>query len=412
MPKQKGFAPILILIIVVIIAVIGWIVYRYSQESSERKNFPSYFKNGGNGSDLSSQLSGGRCQGQGTKQFGSPPMNMADIGSIIPLGLMVDAHVTPIDHIYFNPKNFNGPRDEYPVLAIADGTIVDIQHRTSDMANAHHGQPTNEYRIVVEYTCSFYSYYDLITSLSADIVSKVGNIDQQNSSLRVSIKEGQEIGRIGGQTLDFAVWNNDITLTGFIIPEHYKGEPWKIHTDDPFKYFKEPIRGQLLALDQRTAEPRQGKIDYDIDGKLIGTWFKEGSGGYDYAKNHRDSFWTSQLSIVYDHLDPTQIRFSIGDYNGKPLQFGIKGNFPDPATIDKSSGLVKYELVSYEYFGPDGTRWYNTPVKNIQSKNQTQVAGVVLVQMLEDRKLKFEVFSGKSIPEVNNFDNNAQVYER
>lgn len=273
------------------------------------------------------QLSRGKCQGTGTKEFGSPPMN-----------------------------------------------IVDIQHRTSFVGAAHAGQYTNEYRVVVEYTCSFYSYYDLITSLSADILSKAGNIDDRQDrqgSMRIPIKEGQVIGRIGGQTLDFAVWNNDVTL-------------------------------------QRT-----GKIDYDIDGKLVGTWFREGTGGYDYAQNHRDSFWTSQLSIVYDHLDPTQIRFSIGDYSGKPAQFGVTGNTPDPSLIDKSSGLVKYELVQYNYYGSDGSPWDRfSAVKNIQAKNQTQVMGVALVQMLEDRKIKFEVFLGKRADQVSGFSDKAIMYER
>ncbi len=145
----------------------------------------------------------------------------------------------------------------------------------------------------------------------------------------------------------------------------------------------------------------------------MGNWFKQGSGGYDYAKDHRDSFWTSQLSIVYDHLDPTQIRFSIGDYNGKPAQFGVAGNTPDPATVDKNSGLVKYELVSYAYSGSDSIPWdQQTPIKNIQGKNQTQIQGVVLVQMQEDRKIKFESFPGKRADQVSGFSEKAITYER
>lgn len=406
MPNHKGFAPILVLLVLGVLATVGFLAF--SNHHTEKFSPPNFQGD----SSLSSQLSGGKCQGTGTKEFGSPPMNLSDIGSIIPLGLMTEGHVTPIDHIYFSPKEFNGPRDEYPVLAITDGTIVAIQHRSSDMAGVHHGRVTNEYRIVIEYSCSFYSYFDLITSLSPDIVSKAGNTDKQFSSVRIPIKEGAEIGRIGGQTLDFAVWNSDVTLKGFIVPAHYQGELWKIHTDDPFKYFKQPLRNQLLALDQRTVEPRQGKIDYDIDGKLVGNWFKEGTGGYDWARNHQDSAWTNQLSIVYDHLDPTQIRVSMGEYNGKPTQFGVAGNAPDPKDVDKSSGLVKYELVQFDYYNPDGTRWFNTPVKNIQAKNQTQIQGVVLVQMLEDRKIKFETFPGKVSEQVSGFTEKAIIYER
>lgn len=399
-------------LIVIALGVIG-AFFVFSNHHTE-KNGPQNFQIGN--TDLGSQLSGGKCQGKGTKEFGSPPMNIDDISSVIPMGMMIDAHVTPIDHAYFNPKIFNSPRDKYPVFAIADGTIVDIQHRTSFVGVEHAGQYTNDYRIVIEYSCSFYSYFDLMNSLSADIVSKAGNIDDRQNRrgpLRIPIKEGQEIGRIGGQTLDFAVWNNDVILKGFVNPKSYQGEAWKIHTDDPFKYFKQPIKDQLLFLDQRSVEPRGGKIDYDIDGKLVGTWFKLGSGGYDYAQNHRDSFWITQLSIAYDYLDPTQIRFSIGDYNGKPFQFGVKGNTPDPVNVDKNSGLIKYELVQYDYYDLSGVRWERfIPVKNIQSKNGIQVQGVVLVQMIEDKKLKFEVFPGKSASKVNGFDSSVLTFER
>lgn len=369
-----------------------------------------------NPTNLASQLSGNRCQGKGTKEFGTAPMNIPDIGAIVPLGLMVDAHVTPIDHIYFNPKIFNSARDTYPVFAIADGTIVSIQHRTSFVGNtSNQQQKTDEYRAVVEYSCTFYSYYDLITSLSPAILAQAGDIDTKgySNNIRIPIKEGQEIGKIGGQTLDFAVWNEDVILKGFVVPQHYQAEGWKIHTDNPFIHFKKSIQDQLLALDQRTAEPREGKIDYDIDGKLVGTWFKEGTGGYDYAQANREGFWKTQLSIVYDYLDPTQIRISTGDYSGQAMQFGVKGNAPDPAMIEKSNGKVVYELVPYDYSTAEGTHWDRfSVIKDVQARNSSQPVGVALIQMIENRKIKFEVFPGKNAKEVTDFDANAIIYER
>jgi hypothetical protein len=38
--------------------------------------------------------------------------------------------------------------------------------------------------------------------------------------------------------------------------------------------------------------------------------------------------------------------------------------------------------------------------------------GVVLVQMIEDRLLKVEVFPGKKMPEVKSFTSAAKLYER
>ena len=56
------------------------------------------------------------------------------------------------------------------------------------------------------------------------------------------MKEGQLIGKIGKQTLDFAVWDTEKPLSGFVIPEHYEREPWKIYTANPFDYFTDEIK--------------------------------------------------------------------------------------------------------------------------------------------------------------------------
>ena len=58
------------------------------------------------------------------------PMNKEDVGAFIPLGLMVEAHVTPIDHAYFSPKDFKSKdRYQYKVYAAADSTLLNIQRR-------------------------------------------------------------------------------------------------------------------------------------------------------------------------------------------------------------------------------------------------------------------------------------------
>jgi len=41
--------------------------------------------------------------------------------------------------------------------------------------------------------------------------------------------------------VDFSVANADVALKGFITPGYYKSEPWKIHTDDICRYYKEPL---------------------------------------------------------------------------------------------------------------------------------------------------------------------------
>ncbi|MBI2599896.1 hypothetical protein HYW43_03185 [Candidatus Daviesbacteria bacterium] len=349
--------------------------------------------------DLRDTWSRGKCQGKGMVKFGTLPMKPEDFSVYEPYGMVTESHVTPIDHGYFSPIVFNSPRDTYEVRAIADGVIVEIEAR---------GKP--EYRINIEHTCDLYSYFDLITSLSPEIKAQLEKAGGKYFIGRIPIKEGQLIGKIGGQTLDFAVYNNTLRLN-FINPKSYEGEPWKIHTDDPLKYFKEPAKSILISRNIRKAEPIAGKIDYDIDGKLIGNWFEEGTNGY--AGKKMESYWEGHFALAYDYIDPTQIRFSIGNFGGKAAQFGVKGNSPDPAKVDKSSGIIKYELVQYQYYDKLGGAWdLKHVIGEPASKNTDFIQGTALLQLLEDRKLKLEVFPGKTASQVSGFTPNARIYER
>lgn len=364
--------------------------------------------------ELGRNWSRGQCEGKGTVKFGTLPMKTEDFSAYLPYGLMVGAHVTPIDHGYFSPTDFNSPRDKYEVRAIADGVIVEIQHRTNFTGDKQPGgKVTDEYRIIFEHTCTFYSYFDLVTSLAPEIKAQTGEIGSNVWSGRIPVKEGQLIGRIGGQTLDFGVYNAELTLPGFVIEDHYEHEFWKIHTDDPFKYFTEPARSQLLAKNVRKAEPRAGKIDYDIDGKLVGNWFKENTNGYAGANLER--YWDGHLTVAYDYIDPTQVRFSIGNFDGEAGQFGVKGNGPDPSTVDKNTGLVKYELVQFGYYNKaTGADWrVMEPVSDPAARNYDRhVMGVALLQLIDKRKLKVEVFPNKTASQVSGFTDKALIYER
>lgn len=362
--------------------------------------------------DLNIVWSRGKCQGNGPVQFGTLPMRAEDFSIYLPYGMLADAHVTPIDHGYFSPTVFNSPRDTYEVRAIADGTIVQIGTRNRVIGDQNHNQTKAvEYRLDIEHNCTVYSYFDLITSLAPDIKEKLDESGGEFFSGRIPIKEGQLIGRIGGQTLDFAVYNNDVRL-GFINPKSYEGEPWKIHTDDPYKYFKEPARNILLSKNPRIVEPRAGRIDYDLAGKAIGNWFAEGTAGYKGVD--RERYWDGHLALVPDFLDPSQIRFSIGNFAGVAKQFGVKGNQPDPATVDVSMGLVKYELVQFSYRDKKtGQGWMMMSVAtDIEGFNEGFIQGVALIQVIEEGKLKAEVFPGKTAAQVSGFTNGARIYVR
>ncbi len=430
---QKGFAHIFIILAVMLIV---------SVVALAALGFHSNRKGTGSGKEISSdglvdlnlgnreyretpamklvtgeRLDNKGCEGSGTVMFGTSPMDPQDISVILPYGGMIEAHVTPIDHMYFSPIIFDSPRDAYEVRTMADGLITAISERTMNVGDDHNGSPKlAEYQIKFWYTCDFASYYDLVTSLSPRLKAEFEKHKQNGgySQVAIKVKEGEVVGRIGGQTLDFAVYDYTKILPGFIVPEHYLGESWKLHVVDPFQYFKEPVRSQLLALNPRQAEPREGKIDYDIDGKLVGTWFKEGNNGFGDSSGQNPSPWRAHLSFAYDYIDPTALIISIGDYGGKSAQFGVKGNLPDPATFDLSSGLHKYELTFIEYYrSSSGDNWDRmSPQIDIKARPQSHVQGVVLVQMQEDRKIKFEAFPGKTAQQVNGFTNSALIYER
>jgi len=172
----------------------------------------------------------------------------------------------------------------------------------------------------------------------------------------------------------------------------------------------EPLRSKLIAKSLRTAKPEGGKIDYDLDGRLVGTWFRENTRGYGGLL--QEKYWRDHLSIVYNHIDPEHIIVSFGSYQGRAKQFGVLGNKPDPRRVSAQTGLVKYALVNYDYFDRD-KRWDRRSwVKGLKVRNGNQVQGVVLFQVLGSEKLKVEIFPGKTASQVSGFSHSAMIYER
>lgn len=363
-------------------------------------------------SQLSRQFSSGQCEGDGPVTFGTSPMRLQDIGNIVPLGLMIGAHVTPIDHVYFSPLEFDSDPFRYDVRAPADGYIVGVEERTNFVGDDAVPLERAEYRVTIEYSCSFYTIYDLITRLAPDVDAAYVESGERRQTMRFPVFGGQVIGKIGGQTLDLNVVDLDITLSGFVVPAHYEREPWKIHSVAPFDYFEEPLRSRLLELNPRLAEPRGGRIDYDIPGKLVGSWFLEGTEGYGGTDQQR--YWSGHLSFAYDHYDPTQVRVSIGDVAGKSEQFGVLGNGPDPAAVTVADGVVRYDFVDWEYFQADsGDRWDRMSRANgLTARNGNHVQAAMLAQVLDGDRIRVEVLPGGPAAEAQEFTDQVRIYER
>ncbi|MEX0713411.1 MAG: hypothetical protein WD278_13730 [Pirellulales bacterium] len=232
--------------------------------------------------------------------------------------------------------------------------------------------------------------------------------------VRIPVQEGEVVGRTGRTGIDFSVRDTELVLPGFVVPEHYAGESWKIHSADLFEYFREPLRSQLLAKDLRQAEPRGGKIDYDIDGRLVGNWFVAGTNGY-AGLTRGEGYWKTHLAIAYDALDPTGIVVSIGDWRGEARQFGVQGNAPDPKDVNIATGLVKYELLQPDWVvARTGKRWDRWRYADGLSfkPHVERVEGVILLQLVAPRTLKVATFPGKTALDVDDFAGAAKLYER
>ncbi|HEA46576.1 MAG TPA: hypothetical protein ENH99_02235 [Candidatus Pacearchaeota archaeon] len=390
MKKNVGIGVVIVLVVVLFFAFNG----SFSKES-QNDNEESVV-------ELEENNIKNNCEGTKTT-FDYSPVNLEKTKVFLPLGLMTGSHVTPIDHHYF--QDFDNTGFDIEVYSPGDGFITSIQH----MPGAKSGE---DYRIVIEHTCTISSIYIHIGVLAERFKEHVPE-DNTYVSLRVPVEAGELLGYYE-TNVDYNLVDEEVTLNGFVTPEFYEGEPWKIHVPDTYEYFNEPIKSQLIEKSLRTVEPISGKIDYDIDGRLVGNWFLEGTNGYAGEGTQEEDYWEGHLSIVYDAYDPERIVFSIGNYGGEDSkQFGIKGNSPDPATIGVSDGLVEYGLVDYDYLTLDGKSWNRKSLsKDLRTTSNEMVNGVVLVQMIEDRKIKFETFPGKTGSQVNDFTSNAKFYER
>lgn len=352
-------------------------------------------------SDLREAFSHGTCRGSGVVRYAALPMNIADVGSFVPLGVMTGSHVTPVDHQYLYVKDPTAGRTRYDVFAPFTGNIVLVQSRPDAPPPA----TTVEYRIVFEGSCTYWVYYDLVKQLEPRILNVVASelADNGSAYVRIPVSAGERIGKIGVNSLDLGTVNAEITLPGLLVAASYAAEPWKIHSVDGLDYFDEPMRGQLNALNRRKSLPLGGKIDYDIDGTAVGNWFLVGTRGYAGASGTTAgrNYWVGHLSLAYGHIDPALVLISMGMPDGSSQQWAVKGNAPDPATVDASRGVVKYEVQGQR---GDSVRTNANPTTPLQ--------GVLLVQVLPGRQLRIEYFPGATASSVSGFSAAAKTYER
>jgi hypothetical protein len=291
----------------------------------------------------------------------------ANVDFIVPLGnLNPPGHTLPTDHIYFYVGFLRPSIRAVPVFAPGDGTVQDV-----------FGSGTSDVKVFVRVNGTFSYYVDHVVPDAG--IARGGRVTA-----------GQRLGTSGtaGFGVDLGVLNFGLTVP-FVTPGRYSGD--SLHADAPLKYYDEPLRSQLYALVRREGADKDGKIDFDVAGRLQGNWFHE---SLPIGESAQPAGWTRHLAFVYDNVQPAQPRISIGGVVASAGVFGVADGDPSFSTVTPESGIVAYRL---RYGGALGA-----PL-------ETQ-AGTLIVQMLDASRIRVEV-SAAAVPPAS-FSAAAQVYVR
>jgi hypothetical protein len=337
---------------------------------------------------------------EGRVTFEYPPLDLAGAGSYIGIG---QPGVLPKAHGGFmlsNPYTFPA---SVPVFAVADGVILRVGRGTRhvthlDAPPALIGQSYDDWALEIRVSTTMRANYGHITELHPAIRARVGDppADDVGRSAFIEVKAGDTLGFVGPHpALDFAVTDRALALQ-FLNPSRYPTD--FVYGASGFDYFTPAIRSDILAITTRQVPPRAGRHDYDVDGRIVGNWFREGTTSFIQ--------WSRQLAIVYHHVDGDRILISDGspmldvpgfEDPGSPNWWFVRGNAPRPEDVGESDGMIKYDLITPFFNGPEAA-------------NPT--LGVMLVQMTATRKLRVEVFEGVMPGDVTGFTAAAKMYER
>lgn len=372
-----------------------------------------------------------------TIKFTKPVIPLDQLAPIIPYGMTVGGHVTPIDHAYLGIKSLylsdsaRATADYVPITAPADGTIIELGSL---------GSP-DSHRIVIDHGCNVFSVYMVVNRVTGVLASFAKEIETKGYlATRVQVKAGQEFGRQRDNMLDFNVFSGSTWLSGFQnIQSYLSAETWKPYTADFLPFFIPSIRDQMENQMQRTTKPRVGKIDYDVAGTASGNWFITGTNGYSGIENSvfrnaqkilpggppqgkNDGAW-SHLSIAPEQVDQTAWVFSVGWWNdakGDPKQclLVIDPQQPAPNMLTASSGMVVYALAQLSFIEPSGA-----PAREPGSRAPFSVGysiskvgqslGVVALQVNKDGTLNVEINSAISSPrDFTKFTSAMRSYSR
>ena len=368
----------------------------------------------------------------GKVTFGAPFLPLEHLTRTVPAGAMIAGHVTPIDHMYVGIDTLDREpstltdADYLPITAPADGWLIDVGSL---------GSPTS-HRVVIVHGCGIVSVYMVINKLTGVLASVADSIDHGGRlEAPVPIKMGEEFGRQRDNSLDFNTFDARMWLPGFVNPLSYAdGEAWKPYFSDPSKLFTPDIWSKIEATMQRTVAPRFGKIDHDLIGTASGSWFIDGTIGYDGlpitevaaatsqiqsgAAAGKSIYSWSHLSMSPEPVDPSAWIFSTGSWsnpNGDPQQWMlVPGSAPAPDQLKAADGAVVYRLVQPTTIQPAGFSirpGSKSPLGiGYTVKPGAKTIGWAVVQVIDDTHLAVETVVGDTQP--TGFTAAKQTYHR
>ncbi len=333
--------------------------------------------------------------------FTHPPIDISGAQYFIGMG---EPNVLPKDHGGFAlaaPYVFPA---SVPVLAVADGVIIRASNGTRavppipDAPENLWGREYDDHLLVLKVSKDVQVNYAHITTFHPTLAAELGNLpkDEVGHGVAVQVQGGDTLGFVGPHgAMDFSVTDLSLKLN-FLNPSRYQ-----LFAAHVFDYFQDPVLSQILNITPRQIPPRGGKVDYDVEGRIVGNWFLEGTTSLIQ--------WSRQLAIVYDHIWGDRITIADGspmrdvpgiEDPGAPDVWWVKGNAPLPENVGVDDGMVKYMLIN----GRDlrDTEEFIDDLKPVQ--------GVMLVEMIDVGRIRVEVFKGTTTADA--FTSAAKVYVR
>ena len=291
------------------------------------------------------------------------PLTLSKLSAIVPMGdLNPPAHVYPTEHAYLVLTN---PAAGVARLqAPAGGQVVRLY------------QPDDKgWTVVVQVDTSFFYYIGQITPLA-------------NIAVGSRVQAGQRLGTNSGlaPSVAFGVYNFNKTSNVGILNRCLART--SNYADSPLKYFAGPTQQALydkVKVDGQAT--KDGKINYDESGRLVGNWVLAGS----LPTRELDQ----ALAFVYDVRNHT-LRISMGSSLAGGGVFAVQPGATDFALVMQGSGQTNYRLfpTGVADGGPPGTE-----------------IGVLAVQLISGGRIQVEFFPG-ILTSSPRFTEAALIYDR